>query len=74
MSAAYSVGLAEEGRTFDRVLDELRHELALRYLADRRIAIGEVAYLLGYSERSSVHRAFKPWTGTTPALVRKARP
>jgi AraC-like DNA-binding protein len=62
--------LAAEGVSFDAVLDELRRDLALRYLADARLAIAEVAYLLGYSEPSAFHRAFKRWTGETPAEAR----
>jgi len=63
--------LADEGQTFDALLDQLRHELALRYLADKKIAITEVAFLLGYSEPSAFHRAFKRWTGTTPSQARQ---
>ena len=63
--------MTDEGLTFDAVYDELRRELALRYLADRTMAITEVAYLLGYSEPSAFHRAFKRWTGATPAEARR---
>lgn len=63
--------LADEGLSFDALLEELRRELALRYLADRSLAIAEVAYLLGYSEPSAFHRAFKRWTGTTPSEARR---
>lgn len=66
--------LADEGTTFEALLDELRRELARRYLGDRALALGEVAYLLGYSEPSAFHRAFKRWTGTTPAEARRRRP
>ncbi len=66
--------LSGEGVTFDAVLEELRRDLALRYLADRKLAIGEVAYLLGFSDPSSFHRAFKRWTGRTPAEARSALP
>ena len=62
--------LADEGFTFDAILDDLRRDLALRYLSDKRIAIAEVAYLLGYSEPSPFHRAFKRWTGSTPNEMR----
>jgi AraC-like DNA-binding protein len=65
--------LADEGVSFDALLDELRRELALRYLADEKVAIAEIAYLLGYSEPSAFHRAFKRWTGTTPAEARQQR-
>ena len=64
--------LADEGSKFDALLDETRRDLALRYLADRKVAIAEVAYLLGYSEPSAFHRAFKRWTGLTPSEVRRA--
>ncbi len=47
--------------------DRLRHELAANYLADPRLAIGEVAFLLGYSDLASFHRAVKRWTAMTPA-------
>jgi AraC-like DNA-binding protein len=63
--------LADEGLKFDALLDELRRELAVRYLQDRKVAIAEVAYLLGYSEPSAFHRAFKRWTGKTPSELRQ---
>lgn len=64
--------LAAEGTSFDSLLDELRRELSLRYLSDQRISIAEIAYLLGYSEPSAFHRAFKRWTGATPRQLRSA--
>jgi AraC-like DNA-binding protein len=63
--------LAVDRLTFDGLLDEVRRDLAVRYLADPKIAVAEVAYLLGYSEPSPFHRAFKRWTGTTPNEFRK---
>ncbi|NVB81171.1 MAG: AraC family transcriptional regulator [Kofleriaceae bacterium] len=63
--------LADENLTFEDLVDELRQDLARRYLADPKIAIGEVAYLLGYSEPSAFHRAFKRWTGVTPTEARR---
>jgi AraC-like DNA-binding protein len=63
--------LAAEGVTFDGLLDDVRHHLALRYLADPSIAVSEVAYLLGYSEPSPFHRAFRRWTGATPSDLRR---
>lgn len=64
--------LAAEGETFEGLLESLRRELALRYLKEQRLAIAEVAYLLGFSEPSAFHRAFKRWTGRTPAEMRAA--
>jgi AraC-like DNA-binding protein len=48
----------------------MRRQLAMRYLREREMAICEVAYLLGFSESSSFHRAFKRWTGLTPKEFR----
>ena len=64
--------LETEGTSFAQLVDEVRRELALRYIADERLALGEVAYLLGFAEPSPFHRAFKRWTGTTPTAVRRA--
>ncbi|MBL8348159.1 MAG: AraC family transcriptional regulator [Rubrivivax sp.] len=63
--------LDAEGTRFADLLDEVRRELALRYIADERLALGEVAYLLGFAEPSPFHRAFKRWTGKTPAAARR---
>jgi AraC-like DNA-binding protein len=59
--------LRDEGTSFARVLSGLRHDLALRHLRNPQITIGDVAFLLGFSEVSAFHRAFKRWTGRTPA-------
>ena len=58
--------LAAEGMTFSRVLDELRFDLAKRYLREQDLPISEVAWLLGYRETSAFNHAFKRWTGKTP--------
>lgn len=63
--------LEAEGTRFAALVDAVRKDLALRYLADPRLALGEVAYLLGFAEPSPFHRAFKRWTGTTPAAMRR---
>lgn len=65
--------LASQDTSFADLVDEVRHELARRYMADERLALGEVAYLLGFSDPSAFHRAFKRWTGTTPAAARRMR-
>lgn len=62
--------LAAEGTSYRKLLDQLRGELAEHHLADNRVSIGEVAFLLGFSELSAFYRAFKRWTGRTPAELR----
>lgn len=64
--------LEAEGTSFGGFLSEVRRDLALRYLRDPRIAVGEVGFLLGFQDASSFHRAFKRWTGTTPVAHRRA--
>jgi AraC-like DNA-binding protein len=62
--------LKAEGTTFEKVLDELRHRLALDYLRGRKVSVSETAYLVGFSEPAAFSRAFKRWTGTSPREVR----
>jgi AraC-like DNA-binding protein len=63
--------LAAEGTTYRELLETLRRDLATRYLAGDAISIGEISFLLGFAELSSFHRAFKRWTGRTPAEFRQ---
>lgn len=58
--------LRTEGTSFRRLRDELRMQLARRYLSEQGLSVEEVAFLLGYSERSAFHRAYRRWTGHTP--------
>jgi len=63
--------LREEGTSFTEVLSDVRSDRALHYLKDRRLSIGEVAFLLGFLDVTAFHRAFKRWTGRTPAEYRR---
>lgn len=62
--------LRGEGTSFGELLESLRHQRATAMLADSRYSISEVAFLLGFSELSSFYRAFRRWTGKTPAEFR----
>jgi AraC-like DNA-binding protein len=66
--------LAKEGKTFGEIQERLRQRLASRYLADDRISIQRIAWLLGYSEPGAFSHAFKRWTGTSPRQARKEQP
>lgn len=65
--------LAEAETTFQELVDSARRRYAERYLSDDRLAISEVAFLVGFSEPSNFHRAFRRWTGVTPAAFRAAQ-
>ncbi|MBW4483419.1 MAG: AraC family transcriptional regulator [Tildeniella torsiva UHER 1998/13D] len=62
--------LHSEGTSFQRLLNETRRELALRYVQNPAVSIHDMAFLLGFSEPSAFHRAFKRWTGQTPRSYR----
>lgn len=64
--------LHELNTSHNELLDQMRRQLAMRYLREHEMAICEVAYLLGFSESSSFHRAFKRWTGLTPKEFRNS--
>jgi AraC-like DNA-binding protein len=63
--------LAERGLVWKTLVEEVRRELALRYLKDGGMSLTEIAFLLGYSDLSAFDRAFRRWTGTTPAAQRR---
>ena len=65
--------LTAEGVTFEKVLDQLRHKLALEYLNGRKASVNETAYLVGFSEATAFARAFKRWTGSSPRAFRTAQ-
>jgi AraC-like DNA-binding protein len=58
--------LADEGTTYKAVLDGVRRDLAFAHLA-AKLDPGEVAFALGYSNFNAFARAFRRWTGTSPA-------
>jgi AraC-like DNA-binding protein len=62
--------LAAEGVSFTGILEEMRKDLALRYLEDAGLSISQIAWLLGFQEVSAFTNAFRRWTGTTPTQVR----
>jgi AraC-like DNA-binding protein len=66
--------LTSEGTSFQRLLESVREELARVHVADPSMPLGEIAFLLGYTELSAFLRAFKRWTGKTPRQFRGSSP
>ena len=64
--------LSDEGLNFTEILQELRRDLAARYLDDHKLHISKIAWLLGFNEVSSFTHTFKRWTGKTPSQMRTA--
>jgi AraC-like DNA-binding protein len=62
--------LADEGLNFTEILEQLRRDLAVRYLDDRKLHISQIAWLLGFNEVSAFTHTFKRWTGKTPSQLR----
>jgi len=62
--------LGELGTTYQDVLDDVRRQSARRLLTNTDLAIGEVAFVLGFEEVNSFTRAFHAWEGTTPVRWR----
>ena len=62
--------LAAEGTSFARVIDAVRHELALQYLNGSNFTIAQIAWLLGYEQPESFTHAFRRWSGRSPSQVR----
>jgi AraC-like DNA-binding protein len=63
--------LKAEKTSFQKILNEVRAELAINYLRDARLKSLEIAMLLGYSNISSFTTAFKSWYNMPPAKYRQ---
>ena len=61
--------LRAEGTTFERVLTELRRDLAVRCLSGGKTSVKQAAYRLGFSDPAAFSRAFKRWTGSSPSTI-----
>jgi len=64
--------LKKEAVSFQSLVEEVRREEAEQHLKDNKVSISEVAFLLGFSELSAFSRAFKRWTGESPAQYRES--
>jgi AraC-like DNA-binding protein len=62
--------LTARASSFKQLLQNMREELALRYLCDARLGITEIAFLLGYSDQASFSNAFRSWRNCSPSEYR----
>ncbi|KZX62180.1 AraC family transcriptional regulator [Alcanivorax sp. HI0033] len=63
--------LKEANTSYQEIKDSIRKDASVYYLSKPDLSIDEIALLMGFSEASSFHRAFKKWTGKTPSSFRK---
>ncbi|MCV7238977.1 AraC family transcriptional regulator [Mycolicibacterium celeriflavum] len=62
--------LAAEGTTFVAIVDDVRREMAQRYLRDTNMTLSHLARELGYAEHSVLTRACRRWYGSNPTVLR----
>lgn len=58
--------LKKEGISFNQLLNECRHHLAIKLVAEKNLPLTEIAHMLGFADQSSFTRAFRQWTGVSP--------
>jgi AraC-like DNA-binding protein len=63
--------LAHERTSYQGLVSEVRADLARQHLSESRLSISEIAFVLGFSDVSGFHRAFKRWTNQTPRAYRQ---
>ncbi len=63
--------LKSEDASFSAIIDEVRKEFALSYIKRPDLNMGDIAYLLNYTDLSTFNRSFKRWTGYSPSNYRK---
>jgi AraC-like DNA-binding protein len=63
--------LREEGTSVSSIVARARHQLALKYLVRDELGASEIAYMLGFSDPTAFHRAFRRWQGCSPLEHRR---
>ena len=62
--------LQTEETNYQQIREQTRRTLAQNYVSDGELSLGQIAYLLGFSDQSNFSRAFKRWTGVSPRAYR----
>ncbi|WP_369602071.1 AraC family transcriptional regulator [Hahella sp. SMD15-11] len=65
--------LADEGITYQEIVDAVRKDLAETYVKSTDLTMSEIAYRLGFASPPAFFRAFRRWFGLTPKLYRSQR-
>jgi AraC-like DNA-binding protein len=62
--------LSDSGVSFQSLLDGLRKNRALELLANQLVSVEQIAFAVGFTDPHNFRRAFRRWTGSTPAVLR----
>lgn len=62
--------LADAGTGYQEILDGIRSRLAVEFLQRTGLSIDQIAERVGFSDASNFRKAFKRWTGHSPAHYR----
>lgn len=62
--------LTNEGTSFARILDDVRHDIAHRHITSSDLPFTEIAALVGFAEQSRLSHAVRRWTGMSPRELR----
>ena len=63
--------LSAEGSSYQKILDEVRYQLAREYLGTSNMSLEEISVLLDYSTPGNFSHAFKRWHGSSPRSFRQ---
>lgn len=63
--------LQQRNLRYQRVLDEVRCEVALQLIDDHSLSLNEIAAYLAFNDQSALQHAFRRWQGTTPGQFRR---
>lgn len=69
---SFQRALAKQGINYQEMVDDLRMRMAIEYIRNDYNFL-DIAMMLGYSEQSAFHRAFKRWTGMPPSKYRRSQ-
>lgn len=64
--------LQQQNTSFRDLLDELRGQVAMKYIRETVLTNEDIAFALGFSDAANFRHAFRRWTGKTPSEFRRA--
>ena len=63
--------LQAEGTSYQRILDDVRCNLAKHYLQDTRMTSEDIATAIGFSDSANFRHAFRKWASQSPSEYRR---